>query len=152
VSVVLPVFNGGPYLGEALESLLAQSLGDFELIAIDDGSTDGSRGVLEGFTARDSRLRVISRENSGHAATLNEGVLRATAAYVAIMDNDDIAAPERLEKQVAFLDAHPHVAAVGSQTYFSPKAGSQRLPPACHSHRTRFGPLMSGLRRSPIGR
>lgn len=118
VSIVLPVFNAESYLGEAVESLLAQSLADFELIAIDDGSTDGSGRILEGFAVRDSRVLLVSRENRGLTATLNEGVLRATAAYVAIMNADDVALPQRLEKQSQFLDNHPRVAAVGSQTLF----------------------------------
>ena len=127
VSVVLPVFNAEPYVGEAVESILAQSLADFELIAIDDGSTDGSPGILTGFAARDSRVRVITRENRGLAATLNEGIGLATAAYCAIMNADDISLPERLAKQAAFLDAHPHVAAVGSQTRFF-AAGASAAP------------------------
>lgn len=118
VSVVLPVYNAEPYVAEAMESLLAQSLGDFELIAIDDGSTDGSPRILAGFAGRDRRVRVIARENRGLAATLNEGITLATAAYVAIMNADDIALPDRLAKEAAFLDAHPEVAAVGSQTRF----------------------------------
>ena len=118
VSVVLPVFNAEPYVGEALESILVQSLTDFELIAIDDGSTDASRSILEGFAARDGRVRVVSRENRGLATTLNEGISLATAPYVGIMNADDIAVPERLEKQATFLDAHPHVAVVGSQVRF----------------------------------
>ena len=127
VSVVLPVFNAEPYVGEAVESILAQSLADFELIAIDDGSTDGSPGILTGFAARDSRVRVITRENRGLAATLNEGIGLATAAYCAIMNADDISLPERLAKQAAFLDAHPHVAAVGSKTRFF-AAGASAAP------------------------
>ena len=118
VSVVLPVFNAEAFLGEAVESVLTQSLEDFELIAIDDGSTDGSRHILESFAARDGRVRLFARENRGLAATLNEGIQRAAAAYVAIMNADDVAMPERLAKEAAFLDAHPHVAAVGSQTQF----------------------------------
>jgi hypothetical protein len=116
VSVVLPVFNAEAFLGEAVESVLAQSLEDFELIAIDDGSTDASRGILESFAARNGRVRLFARENRGLAATLNEGIQRAAAAYVAIMNADDISLPERLATQAAFLDAHPAVAAVGSQT------------------------------------
>ena len=115
VSVVLPVFNAEPYLGDAVESLLGQTLRDFELIVIDDGSTDGSRGILEGFAARDNRVRLVVRENRGLAATLNEGIQRTGADSVAIMNADDVALPERLAKQADFLDAYPGIAAVGSQ-------------------------------------
>jgi hypothetical protein len=148
VSIVLPVFNAEAYLAEAVESLLAQSLADFELIAIDDGSTDHSQRILEGFAARDSRVLVISRENRGLAATLNEGITIATGALVAIMNADDIALTERLAKQTAFLDRHPHVAAVGSQTMFfadhavaAPATSLPQSPQAVRAFLAKASPL-----------
>jgi len=118
VSVVLPVYNAERFVGEAIDSILGQTLADLELVVIDDGSTDGSRRILSAFAGRDSRVRLISRENSGLATTLNEGIRLATAAYVAIMNADDIAFPDRLAKQAVFLDTHENVAVVGSQTRF----------------------------------
>jgi hypothetical protein len=115
VSVVLPVFNAEPYLNEALASILGQSLTDFELIAINDGSTDESGRILAEHAARDSRIHLISRENRGLSRSLNEGLEAARATYVAIMNADDVALPDRLSKQAAFLDANPSVAAVGGQ-------------------------------------
>lgn len=115
VSVVLPVYNGTPYLQSALDSILEQTFEDFEVIAIDDGSTDGSLEVLQEAARKDARMRVITRENRGITATLNEGIEAARGALIARMDCDDLATPDRFAKQVAFLQSHPEVVAIGSQ-------------------------------------
>ncbi|MEO1153538.1 MAG: glycosyltransferase [Pseudomonadota bacterium] len=114
VSVLLPVYNGGVYLEDAVRSLLAQSFTDFEIIAINDGSKDASLETLERLAREDARLRVISRENRGLIATLNEAMDRARGVYLARMDADDIALPGRFAAQVAFLDAHPEVVVLGT--------------------------------------
>lgn len=116
VTVVLPAYNAEPFVGEAVDSILGQTLADLELVAIDDGSTDSTGRILADRSARDPRIRLIARENRGLTRTLNEGLAEARAGYVAIMNADDVALPDRLEKQAAFLDAQPVVAAVGGQT------------------------------------
>ena len=116
VSVVLPVFNAERYVAAAVGSILGQTLGDFELIVIDDGSTDATPAILADLAARDRRVRLVSRGHRGVVHSLNEGLREARAAYLAIMNADDVALPERLARQAAFLDAHPAVAAVGSQS------------------------------------
>lgn len=103
ISVVLPVYNGEKYLTEAIESILAQTFTDFELLLIDDGSTDGSLHVLRKYESCDSRVRVITRENRGLVTTLNEGVDMALGMWLARMDQDDIALPHRLERQLEWL-------------------------------------------------
>lgn len=115
VSVVMPVYNAERFLGEAIESILAQSFEDFELIAIDDGSTDGSAEILDRYAHGEARVRVMRREHERLPATLNYGCARAEGRYIARMDADDIALPERFERQVEFLDAHPRVAIAGTQ-------------------------------------
>jgi hypothetical protein len=112
VSVILPVYNGREYLAEAINSVLSQSYGDFELIAINDGSTDGSGAVLEKIT--DPRLRVFHQSNQGLAATLNRGIALAQGKYIARQDQDDVCFPERFQKQIEFLDAHPEIGMVGT--------------------------------------
>lgn len=113
VSVVIPVYNREPYIGEAIASVLAQTFGDFELMVIDDGSTDRSRDVVRSF--RDRRIRLLCHEsNWGLPRTRNAGVDAARGDYLAFLDSDDIALPNRLAKQVAFLDDHPGHAAVGA--------------------------------------
>jgi len=115
VSVVLPVYNGARYLPAAIASILDQTHRDLELIVIDDGSTDTSRSVAEGYAARDARVRVVSRGNRGLVATLNEGLELARAEFVARMDADDIAEPLRFERQVAYLEAHANCVALGTR-------------------------------------
>jgi len=122
VSVVIPVYNRERYLGDAIASVLAQSFSDFELLVIDDGSTDRSREVASAFT--DPRLRLLCNErNLGLPRTRNAGVDAANGAYLAFLDSDDVAMPERLAKQVAFLDRHPDHAAVGTWVDWMDDAG-----------------------------
>lgn len=116
LTVLLPVRDGGEWLAAAVESIRGQSFADWELLAIDDGSRDGSRAVLEEFAARDRRIIVSSRPNRGLAATLQEGIERARSELVALMNADDVARPERLAAQMAHLAAHPRVAVLGTQT------------------------------------
>src|SRR5882672_2663017 len=113
VSVLLPVWNAERYLAGSIESVLDQTFADFELLIVDDASTDGSRALIERY--RDRRIRLVENEkNLGVTRSLNLGLERARGRYVARADADDLCAPERLERQVAFLDAHPEVALVAS--------------------------------------
>jgi len=116
VTVVLPVWNAGEYLAAAVESIRVQTLADWELLAIDDGSTDSSRQLLDDFSRRDRRIVVTSRPNRGLAATLQEGIERARSGIVALMNADDVSHPDRLTRQLAFLERHQNVAALGTQT------------------------------------
>ncbi len=112
VSVVMPVYNAEPYLAAAVRSLLDQTFGDFELIAIDDGSTDGSLAVLRAFD--DPRLVVVSQHNQGVSATLNAGLALARGVYVARHDADDLSLPSRLARQVEVMEADPRLGLLGS--------------------------------------
>ncbi|GKG93725.1 glycosyltransferase family 2 protein [uncultured Desulfovibrio sp.] len=113
VSVILPVYNAASGLGAALSSLWAQRpapgapLPPFEVLAVDDGSTDHSPALLEAAARREPRLRVLRRPHQGIAATLNAGLAAARGRYLARMDADDTTHPERLARQVAHLDADP---------------------------------------------
>jgi len=104
VSIILPVYNGATYLQQTLDSIKAQTLTDWELIAINDGSKDDSEKILRDFAANEPRTRIISRENRGLIATLNEGVQAARGIWIARIDADDICLPERLEKQIAWAE------------------------------------------------
>lgn len=112
VSVVLAVYNGEPWLGEALSSILGQSLVDLELIVVDDGSTDGTAQRLAAIT--DPRLSVLRQSRGGQTAALNRGLQAARAPLIARIDADDVALPERLARQAAFLAAHPEVGLLGT--------------------------------------
>jgi len=122
VSVVIPVYNREAYVGEAIESILAQTFADFELLVIDDGSADRSRDVARRY--QDRRMRLLCHEqNQGLPRTRNAGMDAARGAYVAFLDSDDVALPSRLAKQVAFLDRHPDHAAVGTWVDWMDDAG-----------------------------
>lgn len=113
VTVVIPVYNREKYIGAAIESVLAQTFTDFEILVIDDGSTDGSREVVRSYP--DPRILLSCHDgNLGVARTRNDGVRLARGEYLAFLDSDDIAYPERLARQVAFLDRHPDHGAVGA--------------------------------------
>lgn len=131
VSILLPVFNGEPFLGAALASLLAQTHRDFEIIAIDDGSTDGSLAILRAAQREDERIRIVARENRGLIATLNEGLTLARGRFIARMDADDVAYPERLEAQLAAFAAHPGAAMCGTgfDTLFGARMNPGGLDP-----------------------
>jgi hypothetical protein len=114
VSVVMPVFNGETYLAEAVQSVLSQTLSEVELVVVDDGSSDGSREIVERFMGADRRVRLlVNEENQGISGALNRGWRAARAPYIARLDADDVAPRDRLSQQVRFLDAHPSVAVVG---------------------------------------
>jgi glycosyltransferase involved in cell wall biosynthesis len=113
ISVLLPVHNAARYVAGSIESILGQTLGDFELLILDDGSTDGSLEVLRRYAGRDPRIRLTSRPNKGLAPSLNELIDRARGEYLARMDADDVALPERFERQVAYLRAHPECVLLG---------------------------------------
>jgi glycosyltransferase involved in cell wall biosynthesis len=113
VSVLVPVYNSARYLHQAIDSILAQSFCDFELLLLDDGSSDRSGEILQAYAAQDQRVRVTIRENRGIAKTLNELLAQAEGELIARMDADDIALPERFTQQVAFLQQHPEVVCVG---------------------------------------
>ncbi|MDP2852235.1 MAG: glycosyltransferase [Gallionella sp.] len=123
VSVLLPAYNCEAYVLEAVSSMLSQSFSDFELLVIDDGSTDSTRKLLE--AVHDARLRLVSNErNIGLIGTLNRGLALAVGRYIARMDADDISAPERLEKQVQYLEANPDIHVLGSMVNLIDEQGN----------------------------
>src|SRR5271157_2678892 len=115
VSVALPVYNCERYVAEAIESILAQTFTDFEFLIVDDGSSDGTLPILHRFAARDSRIRVISRPNTGIVGARNEALGLARGELIAVMDSDDVALPERFEVQVRYLDENPDCVMIGSR-------------------------------------
>lgn len=114
VSVLMPVRDGAEWLAEAIESVRVQTLEDWEILAVDDGSTDATREILDGYRRRDGRVRVFATTASerGLVAALNRGLVEVSSDYVARMDADDVALPERLAAQVQALDADCSLAAV----------------------------------------
>lgn len=131
VTVLLPVFNGERFIREAVESIIAQTFTDFELLVVDDGSTDRTPKILDSF--RDPRIRIHRNpSNLKLIASLNLGISLARGELIARMDADDIAMPMRLERQVDFLDRHPEVDVVGADiAVFEevPIRSSRLMPP-----------------------
>jgi glycosyltransferase involved in cell wall biosynthesis len=124
ISVVMPVYNGMPFLKEALGSVLDQSMTATEIIVLNDASTDGTMDYLK--SVRDGRLRIVSfAENQGLIKLLNEGLALATSEYVARMDADDFSLPCRFEKQVHLLDNSPGTVACGCQAVCIDAAGNR---------------------------
>jgi glycosyltransferase involved in cell wall biosynthesis len=109
VTVVMPVYNGSRYLSESIESVLAQTFHDYEIVCVDDGSTDDSVALLGAYG---QRIRVVRQENAGQSAARNAGVRLARGEYIAFLDQDDVWYPSKLQNQVAVLQAQPDVVLV----------------------------------------
>jgi len=125
LSVVMAVYNGEQFLEQCMDSVLAQSLTDFEFVIVNDGSRDRSYEILQEYRNRDSRIVLVSQENSGIAASLNRAISLASGELIAHIDQDDLALPTWLEKQVAFLASHPECSVVSSYAYFVNAAGAR---------------------------
>lgn len=114
ITVALSVYDCAAHLGAALDSIRAQSFGDFECLVVDDGSSDESGAIATAFAARDPRFYVLCQRNAGLVSALNIIVAESRGTLIARMDSDDIALPDRFARQIAFLDAHPDVGALGT--------------------------------------
>jgi glycosyltransferase involved in cell wall biosynthesis len=114
VSVAMVVCNMQRFIGESMESILNQSFRDFEFVIVDFGSTDNSRAIISGYQAKDSRIKLHVIPPCGLSEARNASCFLAQGKYIALMDADDVAFPDRLERQVAFLDQHAEIALLGS--------------------------------------
>lgn len=140
VSVFMPVYNAMPFLPEAVESIRAQTFGDWEMLIVDDGSTDGSWEFLQ--SVPDCRIRLLRQPHQGPAAASNLALAACRGEFAARMDADDLSHDTRLEEQVAFLRAHPEVGLVGTQFEYlgSTRRGWPSSLPLDHA------PIMGDLR------
>lgn len=124
VSVIMSVYNGEKFLRTAIDSVLAQTFRDWELIVVDDASTDSTPEILSEY--RDPRIQVLRNEtNRKQAVCSNRGIAAASGRYIARLDADDVALPDRLAEQVAYLETHPDVILVASAAYFIDETGSR---------------------------
>jgi glycosyltransferase involved in cell wall biosynthesis len=143
ISVLMTVFNGMPYLVDAVESIFSQTFTDFQFVIVNDGSDDETNSYLSSIT--DPRVEILHQENKGTAAAANYGLSLCNGEFIARMDADDWALPQRLELQLEFMESHPDVGIVGSQVAPLGKCGvgsSLNLP--C-DHDKIFGSMMEGL-------
>jgi glycosyltransferase involved in cell wall biosynthesis len=120
ITVIVPIYNGSAYLAETLQSILSQTFTNYELLAIDDGSTDDSADIVRSF--KDDRIRLIQTRNTGLCHALNLGIAEAQAPYIARSDQDDVSFPDRLERQLRVMEDHPE--ALGVFSYVT-KLGSK---------------------------
>ena len=140
----MPAYNAERFVREAIESVLAQTFRDFELLFLDDGSTDQTASLAQEWARKDPRIRFLQRTHRGLVPILNEACELAQGSYIARLDADDAAFPDRLERQVAFLDDNPQVALLG---------GAMRLMNAEGKHvRDAIPPLEYSMLRDELGR
>jgi len=121
ISVILPVYNGGKYLKESIDSILNQTFNNYELIIVNDGSTDESLDIIISY--KDERIKLINQKNTGLSKALNNGIKLAIGKYIARMDHDDISYPERLKKQFEFMENHSEYVAIGTWANYISKDG-----------------------------
>jgi len=124
LSVLLPVYNAERYLHAAVESVLRQTFPEFQLVAVDDGSTDASLRILQAFARKDDRVRVITRPQSGIVGALNDGLNIADGDFIARMDADDVAESERFAVQLEFMAVRPNCVAVGTDVLYTDPEGA----------------------------
>lgn len=114
VSVIMPAYNSRRYVAQTVQSVLNQTLSDFEFVIVEDGSSDGTLAILQEYAAKDPRIILISRPNTGIVGASNDALARARAEFVTRIDSDDVAMPRKLQRQVAYLRDHPRCVAVGT--------------------------------------
>jgi glycosyltransferase involved in cell wall biosynthesis len=117
VSVIIPVYNGEQYISETIESVLNQTIENFELIIVNDGSTDGTLELLKKFQNKYSKIKIIDKPNSGVSDTRNIGIIHSNGKYVALLDADDIWLKENLEKKITLLESEPDIDFVYSDMF-----------------------------------
>lgn len=118
ISIILPTFNMGKYISRSIESILSQTVDDFELIILNDGSTDETADLLASYAQKDLRIIVVHNlENLGLIATLNKGLDIARGTFIARQDADNYSLPTRLAQQVCYLKQHPHIGLVGARVF-----------------------------------
>lgn len=124
LSVVMPAYNAGAYLRDAVNSILDQSFRNFEFIIVNDGSSDTTASILQEYEKLDSRIKVVHQENQGMIAALNRGCRLARGQYIARMDADDFSLPQRFERQLEYIESHPQIGIVGTWIYNIDQNGS----------------------------
>ena len=117
----MPAYNASAFIREAVDSILAQTFGDFELIILNDGSTDDTQAIVESYD--DERIRLVNKVNSGVASTLNEGLKLAKGEFIWRHDADDISLPQKLERQIQFMEEHPEFDLCATQIAFMTERG-----------------------------
>lgn len=133
VSVIIPIYNAEKFISKTIESVIAQTYPDWEIIAVDDGSTDKTPAILNEYKKKLSKkLRIITQKNSGVSIARNTGIAAAEGKYIAFLDHDDLWTPEKLEKQVKLLDSNKELGLVYSDSYVIDGAGNLKKDTIFH--------------------
>ncbi len=146
VSVYMPAFNVERYVADAVRSILSQTFSDFELIVVDDGSTDRTLDILRDLARTDPRIKLLSRPNTGVSRASNEAIALARGQFLARMDSDDFSMPDRLEKQIAWFGDHPECVCVGANVLLMDQVAMPLfvMPEIEFGHRKIDNALMAG--------
>jgi len=123
ISVMMPAFNAGAFIAQAIEAVQAQTFDDWELVCYDDGSTDNTAEIVRSYADNDSRIRFVQGVHGGRGKARNAALAYCRGSFVAMCDADDVSLPHRFERQVAYLNEHPEIAAVGA--FQIPFSGAQ---------------------------
>ena len=136
VSVIIPVYNNALYLGEALESVLKQSYTNYEIIIVDDGSTEDMAGPLQKYLSAYDTIRYVRQENKGPGPARNTGIRLAKGKWIAFLDADDVWVADKLQKQVAYVKEHPNTFVAGAMQGLDTNSGALRIPKdvRCFTH------------------
>lgn len=132
LTVLMPAYNAAPFIREAVDSVLNQTFRDFELLIVNDGSSDQTKEIIESYT--DTRICLVNQENKGIAEALNSGLHRAQGEIIARFDADDICFPERLEKQLSFMEANPEYILTGSEAEYITENGQHLFHFKCPAY------------------
>ena len=144
ISVLLPVYNGERWLSQSIESVLSQTFADFELLIIDDGSTDSSLSIIRDFALLDSRVRYLEQENHGLVSTLNRGIQACNADWIARIDADDLWHPIKLSEQYSLVKNLPSISCVGTGfVIINPHASPLRTVEPASDHDTILDQLLT---------
>jgi GT2 family glycosyltransferase len=144
VSVVVPAYNYGQFIGTTLKSLQAQTFASWECVVIDDGSTDDTVDVVERFAGTDSRIKFFRQQNRRQAAARNNALTQITGKYVQFLDADDLIEPRKFELQVAYLEEHPNIDIIYGETRFFPSDRPAELLYSMYGENRPWQPGLSG--------
>lgn len=149
ITIVVPAYNAAPWIAECLESILAQSFGDWQAIIVDDGSTDNTADIAAGYARRDGRIRLLSRPNGGPSAARNTALDAMHGRYVTFVDADDTIHPEALQRLIDLADRHPDIPTVACRYTAHPFDTSKPLPEARPRILSARDAVIATLRRRP---
>ncbi len=149
ISVLMSVYNDGPFVGAAIDSILAQTITDFEFLIVDDLSTDNSLSVIQQRAGQDSRIRVLPHGEKGRVPALNRLIAEARAPWLALMDSDDTCSPDRFEKEMAFLESHEDHGAVSCNCTVIDEKGEPYWRPKIDRPLTHDG-IVANLESGPL--